>query len=445
MIRGMRAHGTLGALVLALGLTSLAPIVVRSSDAAPLDDATLARIVKLAPLGEPPRDSTNAYADDPAAARFGQFLFFEKRLSADGQVSCSTCHDPARGFADGKTTSTHDRHVPSLWNVAWQRWLFWDGRADSLWSQALKPLEETSEMHSDRTACVRVLWSDGELRSAYEAVFGALPDMSDTSRFPLHARPVPSDPRHPEHVAWTKMSDADRQSIDRAFVNIGKAIAAYERRLVSRNSKFDRFADALKNGDASAQAEYGAAERRGLALFLGKGECRLCHAGPNFSDNEFHNIAVPPLDRQTPRDAGRHAGIESVRIDPFNAQSAFSDDPRGERALELDALTRTFEMWGQFKTPTLRNVARTAPYMHQGQMATLTDVLRYYSKLENAIPAGHHNELVLKPLELSDGEIADLVAFLESLTDESLPKELLSAPSSPRFTPADAEVAGRGN
>ncbi len=431
MISAARAH----ALFASFAAAPVLALAWTSRDVSSIDEPTRARILKLSPLASPPADPTNAYADDPAAARLGQSLFFETRLSADGQVSCATCHDPAKSFADGKTTSTHDRHVPSLWNVAWQRWFFWDGRADSLWSQALKPLEDTSELHSDRTSIVRVVRGDPALEAAYEAVFGALPDMSDTSRFPEHARPCPDDPQHAHHAAWLAMSAGDRAAIDRAFVNIGKAIAAYERRLVSRDSKFDRFVLALRNGDSKARSEYGESALRGLALFLGKADCITCHAGPNFTDNEFHNIGVPPLDKKPAHDLGRHSGVRLLRADPFNARSKFSDDPEGERAREIDALAHSHELWGQFKTPTLRNVARTAPYMHQGQLASLTDVLRYYSTLDGAVQA-HHGETVLQPLNLSEGEIADIVAFLETLTDESLPSELLGPPSSPLLPPS---------
>ena len=126
-------------------------------------------------------------------------------------------------------------------------------------------------------------------------------------------------------------------------------------------------------------------------------------------------------------------GLELLLKDPFNAAGAFSDDPRGTRATELDSLVRSSELWGQFRTPSLRNVARTAPYMHLGQFATLRDVLRYYSTLEGSVPAGHHGERVIRPLKLADAEIEDLIAFLESLTDTDLPAELVSKPTSPRM------------
>jgi len=358
-------------------------------DAAPVrfDAATVAKILTHAPLGKPPPDPTNKFADDPAAAALGKRLFFEKRFSSNGAIACATCHDPAKSFADGKSLSEGiaqgTRHVPTLLNAAYQRWLFWDGRSDSLWSQALHPLESPSEMGGDRATIAKVIAEDTELRAGYQSVFGAMP--------------------------------ADGADVDRTFANVGKALEAYERGLTSGDSEFDRFAAALRSGDAEGEKRYPEAAKRGLALFAGKANCRLCHAGPLFSDGEFHNIGVPPLDKKPPRDPGRLTGIDEVRKDPFNATGRLSDDPRGERAAELASLARTSEMWGEFRTPTLRNVARTAPYMHQGQYATLRDVLKYYSTLEGTVPAGHHGEQVIKPLHLADGEIDDLIAFLETL------------------------------
>lgn len=359
------------------------------------DAATVAKILTHSPLGKPPPDPTNRFADDPEAARFGKRLFFDKRFSANGAIACATCHDPAKAFGDGKSLSEGmgkgTRHVPTLLNAAFQRWSFWDGRADSMWSQALHPLEGASEMGGERGKIAAVLAGDADLRGEYEKLFGSMPDARDPA------------------AAAT------------ALANTGKALEAYERLLVSGDSGFDRFVAALRSKDAAAEARYPEAAKRGLAIFVGKANCRLCHAGPLFSDGEFHNIGVPTLDRSAPKDAGRLAGIDAVQNDPFNAASVHSDDPKGERARELAQLVKTSENWGEFRTPTLRNVARTAPYMHQGQFATLRDVLHYYSTLEGTIPAGHHGEQVIKPLHLADAEIDDLIAFLETLTGADPP------------------------
>jgi len=376
------------------------------------DAVAEAKILTHSPLGDPPPNPTNAFADDPAAAHLGRFLFFDPRLSGNGAISCATCHDPEQGFADGKQLSegigTGKRHAPTILNAAYQRWLFWDGRADSAWAQALGPIESPVEMGGDRARLAALVSADAELLGAYEAVFGPQAGLRSV------------DPAVASAAA------------DKLLAATGKALEAYERRLVSIDSAFDRFAAALRSGDEAAQSLYPEAAKRGLALFIGRANCRLCHAGPAFSDGEFHNIGVPDLARAPQRDAGRYSGVEQVRKDPFNAAGVFSDDPQGKRASELAMLARNSSQWGEFRTPTLRNVARTAPYMHQGQFATLREVLHYYSTLEGTVPAGHHGEQVIRPLHLSDGEIEDLVAFLGTLNGTEVPLELRSAPTFPR-------------
>src|SRR5262249_40897437 len=146
--------------------------------------------------------------------------------------------------------------------------------------------------------------------------------------------------------------------------------------------------------------------------------CWSCHHGPNFTDGEFHNILVPSRE-PFPSDPGRYMGVELLVRNDFHPTGPYSDAPKKLSSKYIGSLTQTPEMWGQFKTPTLRNVARTSPYMHQGQFGTLREVLEYYSTLKDAALADHHQEHVLMPLNLSDSEIQDIIAFLESLTDET--------------------------
>ena len=389
----------------------------------------LRRIATHALLGDPPGDETNAAFANPLAARLGQRLFFDARISGEGERSCASCHVPERGFSDGlavgKGLAELTRNTPSLWNVAYGRWYFWDGRADSLWAQALQPTESEEELGGNRAAIAHLIHGDPVLRAEYEAVFGPLPELADAARFPADARPVSGDPEHPLERAWQAMAASDRAALDRVFANYGKALAAYERQLQSRRSAFDVFAEGLVDGDAEKLAALGPAERRGLALFVGKGRCRMCHAGPNFSDGEFHGTGVAPLGGGDLFDAGRYAGVRLVQSDPFNACGPESDDCEGPRATQVRTLAQGPETWGEFKTPTLRNVALSAPYMHQGQFATLADVVRFYSTLEGSAPPGHHQEQVLQPLGLSAEEQADLVAFLEALTDTGVDPGLL--------------------
>jgi len=379
------------------------------------------------PLGAPPPDPTNALADDRGAALLGRRFFFDERLSGDGTISCATCHDPERAFTDGKALSegkgVTSRNAPGLLNVAWQRWMFWDGRADTLWSQALKPIEHPLEMDGNRVAVARLVERDPVLRDAYEVAFGSLPEMD---AWPPAARPEDEDTALGR--AWNAMTAEQQAAANRVFSNVGKALAAYERRLVGGDSPFDRFARGLAGGDAKDLAAIDVSAQRGLKLFIGKAGCRQCHTGPALTDGEFHDVQLRPLAGGDRTDPARLAAVRKVLDDPFNAAGAYSDD-RGTGATEhLRFLAANAELWGAVRTPGLRNVALTPPNMDQGQFADLGAVLRFYSTREGAAPAGHHQEKVLKPLDLTAAEIADLTAFLRSLTDPPLPAEWRSPP-----------------
>lgn len=399
-------------------------------------DAERRRILQLSPLPEPPADPTNRVFGDASAARLGQYLFHDERLSGNGKVSCATCHDPAKSFADGRPVSVGvgegTRNTPGLLNVAQQRWFFWDGRADTLWSQALKPIEHASEMDGSRVAIARLLLSDAALRDAYQRVFGPMPAILALEELPLAARPVADAPDDPRQRAWSALSDAQRDAVNGVFANVGKSIAAYERRLVSRDSPFDRYVAALRDGDASGLSVLSAEARRGLEIFIGDGNCRSCHNGPNLSDGEFHSVQVPPRGGGPPSDAGRYDGAARVMADEFNALGRYSDVRDGPALEKLQRLRNTPENWGLFKTPSLRNVARTGPYMHQGQFATLDDVIEHYSNIDRAPVFGHHKrETVLRPLRLSESDHKALRAFLESLTDDALEAALTTRPAAP--------------
>ncbi|CAM2007535.1 cytochrome-c peroxidase [Acanthopleuribacter pedis] len=367
-----------------------------------------------------PADPGNRWADNAAAAALGQKLFFSTRFSANGEIGCVTCHQPALGFADGRERAVGlaegERHTPSLWDTAFNRWFFWDGRADSLWSQALQPFENPREMGLNRNRVVLLLHQSDPLRHAYEAIFGALPDLSDVRRFPRDAMPMPNQAGHPWAAAWGGMSESDRDLINGIFANIGKAIAAYERTLIAPTNGFDRFLTALATDPAHATTQMPPAAVRGARLFVGKGRCNLCHVGSQFSDGTFHQTGVPARDGSFPRDAGRYAGVSLLLADPFNSAGRYSDDRQGERAQSLAFLQRRADSWGQFKTPNLRQSAQHPPYMHGGQLPDLAAVVRFYNTLEGRVNNGHHVDPLLVPLGLTPAEEADLVAFLASLS-----------------------------
>ncbi|MEZ6013958.1 MAG: cytochrome c peroxidase [Planctomycetota bacterium] len=400
-----------------------------------LTPALRAILERVSPLPPPPPDPTNRVADDPDAARYGQALFFDPRFSRDGTVACATCHDPAHGFTDGRSVAqafgVGTRHTPTLWNVALQRWLTWDGRADSLWMQAFDPLEDTREMDATRAAVAQHIARDPALRGAHEALFGPLPAALSRSDLPARARPARAgDPADlPEVVAWRALDEEARAAIDRVCVEVTKAIAAYQRLLVRGDAPFDDFARGVLTGDPELVRALEPAGQRGFALFFGRANCAFCHSGPNFSDGEFHNNSLPTLDGGTPRDSGRYGGAAAVKASPLNADGPHSDERGGERALAVRLLRTSSETWGEFRTPSLRNLAHREPFMHQGQFPDLDAVLDFYSTLEGQSGRNHHQERILVPLHLTPEERADLRAFLGALEGAPAPPGLLAAPA----------------
>ncbi|MCP4013478.1 MAG: methylamine utilization protein, partial [Phycisphaeraceae bacterium] len=245
-----------------------------------LDPDVQRRAMASSPLPVPPADPTNRWADDREAAALGRRMFFDSRLSADGSVSCATCHQPERRFTDGLPLSrgigTAARHAPSLVDAAHHRWFNWDGRSDSMWAHAIRPIENPLEMGGDRTAVVRTVLEDSELRSEYETIFGPLELVAES--LPARARPQGDDA---STDAWGSMSDEDRRAVGEVVANLGKAMAAYQRTLRSEPSRFDAWVeDVSSGGDGSAHLD--ASELRGMSLFFGRAECWECHSGAFF-------------------------------------------------------------------------------------------------------------------------------------------------------------------
>ena len=343
-----------------------------------------ARILQHGPWPPPLRpDPSNRVSGQRAAIAFGEKLFFEPRLSGTGSVLCATCHVPYRGFQDGRPRAFGleevDRNTPSLMNARFARWFGWDGANDSLWAQSIRPLLDPKEMKASAahvSAVVRRIFI-----ADYKSAFG---------------RDLPPD-------------------ADELLVDVGKALAAFQETLVTARTAFDDFRDALARDDEPAAARYPQAAQRGLRIFAGKGNCSVCHFGPLFTNGEFADTGIAFFVRHGEVDSGRHGGIGKLKGNAHNLTGRFNDDPAktatGTRHVELQH--RNF---GEFKVPGLRNAAATAPYMHNGSLATLREVVTHYSALnEERLHAD--GEKILKPLRLADAEIADLVAFIESLTE----------------------------
>lgn len=378
------------------------------------DELQVLRSLSLAALKPLPPDPSNAVADDLAAAALGARIFFDTRFSANGAVACASCHMPEHHFTDARPFGVGVGVIPlnamTLVGAAYSPWQTWNGKNDSQWSQALIPLENPLEHGGDRTFYAHLIAA--HYAAEYTAIFGSLPDLSDAARFPRHAGPVDAVSAS---IAWETMDAADRDAINRIFANIGKALAAYERTLLPAPARFDHYVASLDdNGRSQGQPIFTADEIAGLRIFIGKGQCMNCHNGPRFTNDAFHNTAVPgapgyPLQR------GRIDGVTRVQNDIFNCLGAYSDaEPDACSALRF-MVTEGDTLLGGMKTPTLRNVAETAPYMHTGQMATLADVVAHYSGGGYALLG--HNELT--PLNLTTQEAAQLEAFLHTLTEDT--------------------------
>lgn len=395
----------------------------------PSEWATI-RSLTLRSLPALPRDASNGVADDPRAVALGHRLFFDRELSADGRVSCASCHQPDRLFSDGRAlgrgSADLSRHTPSLVGAGYGSWFYWDGRRDSLWSQALQPMEAPHEMGSSRVDVLRHLESRPAYRSAYEALFGAMPSLRGV---PRGASPVGNAKAK---RAWGQLAADKQEEITRAFTHVGKAIAAYERRLRPGKSPFDDYVEALENNQPE-RARSVMSERAvaGLKQFVSPQlQCLRCHNGPLLTNGGFHNIGTSlslPGSLPARTDFGRTLGIEVLLSSEFSCAGRYSDDPHKDcpELLFLNRHEQHGALDGAYKVPSLRNVAATGPYMHDGRYKTLSEVVDHYRH-----PGPESANIEFRPLsELPAGRIDAIVGFLESLTGPvDAPAELLVEP-----------------
>jgi cytochrome c peroxidase len=343
----MRRSSTLG------GLALLALVPLSCSKNRPPERPVGKPVSIAVPLGLPPLSIPN---DNPPTAdtiALGRRLFYDPRLSVDNTVSCATCHSPALAFADrrrvslGVGGSAGARNAPAIWNAAYASAQFWDGRADSLEDQAGTPISNRVEMNQPHDACESRLNDDAEYRELFRKAFGAGPITME---------------------------------------RIKKALASFERTILSGNSPFDRY---YYGGDRSAMS---ASAIRGLAVFTDaqRGNCAVCHTIDQthalFTDDKFHNLGTGLRPDGELADLGRYEHTKQ----------------------ESDK--------GAFKTPTLRNVAQTAPYMHDGSLRTLREVVDFYI---GGGSSNLHLDKEMKPLKLTAQERTDLISFLEALTGET--------------------------
>lgn len=305
----------------------------------------------------------------PEKIELGKKLFFDRRLSGDGTMSCVTCHDPEMAFTDGLDislsypTTKNWRNAPTLINVAFQKYLFHDGRARSLEEQVLFPMMSAFEMNRNLDFMEEVIRSVPEYVEEFKRVFGD--------------------------------GDTTRQ-------RIAMAIAAFERTLISKNAPLDRYL----RGDKTALSTVA---KKGLEIFTGKGKCAECHYGVNLSDDKFYALYVPenPEQQEDPRIGATRRYV--AKVYHYEDYRNLTEDPG--RYL----ITKDKKDWKAFKTPTLREIAKTGPYMHNGMLKTLDEVIEFFDR------GGGKGNTALKPLGLSEEEKRQLKVFLtEALTGEPI-------------------------
>jgi len=308
----------------------------------------------------------------PEKVELGKLLFFDARLSADGSLACVSCHLPDQGWAThtplspAYPTNMERRLSPTLINVAYNKALLWDGRAGALEKQALGPIQNPIHMNQNLDLLVEKLRAIPDYAKRFQDVFGT---------------PVTSE-------------------------GLGKALAAFERTLVTRNAPFDRYL----GGDQQAMSE---SALRGMELFKGKARCILCHNGPNFTDSQFHNLGVPAAPLL------EHPLVQaSLRFDAKRMNVPEYDQVKEDLGRYL--VTKEDRDKGAFKTPTLRNVTQRDPYMHNGIFQSLEDILDFYDGGGGTVSG---KSPLIQPIGLTIQDKRDLLAFLQSLTGEisSLP------------------------
>jgi cytochrome c peroxidase len=338
------------------------------------------------PLGLPPVPYPKDNPQSPEKIALGEKLFNDTRFSATGKVSCATCHEAEKAFTDsplsvskGINDLTGTRNAPTVVNAVYFETLFWDGRSPSLEDQSTHPPVNPVEMGlKDHQPILDIVRSDPEYGKAFQDVFG----------------------KTGEAITMTEVT---------------QAIAAFEREQVAGNSAFDRY---FYGGEEDALTP---AQKRGFDLFVNEARCVSCHLIEQtqalFTDNRFHNIGVGINDIQedVPELAGEFMKAQATASEVD--VKVLSDKRTSE--LGRFALSRDFDDLGSFKTPTLRNVAATAPYMHDGSLKTLRDVMVHYNNGGVTKEGDHVNDFLsggIRPLNLTDEQIDDVVAFMEALT-----------------------------
>lgn len=342
-------------------------------------------------------DHSNKVSGNAEAIHLGQQLFFDPALSSSGAMACVSCHIPQYHFTDRLATARGvddlDRNTPSLLNSALNRWYGWGGESDSLWAHSIRPMTAAEEMSATPESIQLLMMGNADYARAYMKVFS---------------------------------QSASLQTPEDVMVNVAKVLAAYQETLVTPRVNFDVFRDALESNSVTVMQRYPLAAQRGLKLFVSKGNCHFCHSGANFTNGEFADIGMPFFTANGV-DSGRYGGVKAVKESSYNLLGTYNDESdrsgihtgvnvTGNGAIKsVQYVSLQHKNWGEFKVPSLRGVVHTPPYMHNGSVKTLADVINHYSTVDSE---RLHTEGVniVKALNLTSQESEDLLAFLQSLS-----------------------------
>lgn len=410
-------------------------------------------IIKTLVYAEPAADATNSYESNAAAAALGQKFFWDTQFSgaiviqgnrtaafaADTTktklINCVACHDPNFGWADSNSRPNNislganftERNSPTVLNSSQSTFQLWDGATDSVWAVA-RPAVEGNPHNFGRVGVAFIICQNSTYKAAYEAIFGTTNTNAIcgtiNATYCAGASCVPTNGNNWSRSLYTGAVITDNH-VDTIFANFGKAIAAYEKRIVSKNSAFDRWV-------AGSESAMTVSQKRGLKIFVGKGNCIRCHSGPNFSDGKFHNLGVPQTDLSgTGFDEGRSTGITRV-TSTATSSNGFFGTATGRytegAASRVTGLTASSADTGAFKTPTLRSVNKTPPYFHNGIMSNLWDVVNFYNFAGNAGTFPGTKDSILTTRKMTNEELEDLVNFLKALEGEALAASLTASP-----------------
>jgi cytochrome c peroxidase len=412
------------------------------------------------PLPAAPPDVTNMYADNPDAATFGQKLFFDPSFSGPlldtdnnggpgtlgnagqtGRVACAGCHIPTSGFSDTRSFQMQislgagwgRRRAPSLLDVGQAKLIMWDGKHDALFNQPFGPLETVVEMNSSRLFMAEQLFY--EYKADYEAAFGPMPNLADTTQFPALSATLtgcqPMNPTSPpptcdgtyhgypgDNAEYDSMTAANQTAVTRVVVNAGKALGAFERLLTCGPTPFDAW---MHGGTPVSRAA-----QRGAALFVGAAGCVSCHSGPFMSDQKFHDVGLQPaLVQQNFIDSNDQGAATGIAVDiasPINSLSQFSDGNDGRLPSAVAPA-----MTGSFRTPILRCASLRPTFMHTGQLASLAAVVAFFNA-GGSYMGNYPGTNEIHPLSLSSLDQSDLVAFLQSLAGPGAASQYLQSP-----------------